>query len=180
MKNPEHRRHLLRLAVIAVLIALPAAAEERAAAERAIAERATAERVAQLSKVTGEVEITRAEDDRVDRAIQLGPRVRGGSVFAGDVVATGAGAVATLVFSDGTRVDLHENTRLTVKEVDLSQLYAEGERDKPIGRTIKLLAGEIYSEIVENPEIATEFETPSGVAAVKGTKISLSVRPRRS
>ena len=83
----------------------------------------------------------------------------------------------TLVFSDGTRVDLKENTRLTIKQVDLSQLFAEGKSDKPIGRTIKLLAGDIFSEIAKNPEIATEFETPSGVAAVKGTRISLSVSP---
>ncbi len=161
MRGPEHRRRL-PAALIAVLIAFPAAAGER---------------VAQLSKVTAEVEITRAEDGRVDRAVQVGPRVRGGSVFAGDVIATGANAGATLVFGDGTRVDLEQNTRLTVKEVDLSRLFAEAKSDKPIGRTIKLLAGDIYSEIVENPEIATEFETPSGVAAVKGTRIKLSVSP---
>lgn len=157
-----HRRPWLTAAVIAALVTFPAGAEER---------------VAQLSKVTGGVEITRAEGGRVDQALQVGPRVRGGSVFAGDVIATGAGASASLIFSDGTRVDLGENTRLTVKEVDLSPLFAQGESDKPIGRTIKLLAGEIYSEIVKNPEIATEFETPSGVAAVKGTKVTLSVSP---
>ena len=161
MKASEFRRHLLLLAAIAGLIALPSAA---------------AEHIAELSQVTGEVEITRAEDGRVDR----GPQVRDGSVFAGDVIATGAGAGATLVFSDGTRVDLRQGTRLTVEKVDLSELFAAGESDKPIGRTIKLLAGEISSEIAENPEIATEFETPSGVAAVKGTKIKLSVRPGRS
>ncbi len=162
MKVQYLHRYLLPAAVIAILIAFPAAAEER---------------VAQLSKVTGGVEITRAEDGRVDQALQMGPRVRGGSVFAGDVIATGAGAGATLVFGDGTRVDMKGNTRLTVKEVDLSQLFAQGKSDKPIGRTIKLLAGDIYSEIAKNPQIATEFETPSGVAAVKGTRITLSVSP---
>ncbi len=155
-------RHVLLAAAAVALIAWPAAAEER---------------VAQLSKVAGEVEITRAEDGRVDQARQMGPRVRGGSVFAGDVIATGAGSAATMVFSDGTRVELKENTRLTVKEVDLSQSFAQGESDKPIGRPIKLLAGDIFSEIVKNPQIATEFETPSGVAAVKGTRITLSVSP---
>ncbi len=155
-------RHFLPALGIAALLAFPAIAEER---------------IAQLSQVAGEVEITRAEDGRVDAARQLGPRVRGGSVFAGDVIATGAGSAATMVFSDGTRVELKENTRLTVKEVDLSQSFAQGESDKPIGRTIKLLAGDIFSEIVKNPQIATEFETPSGVAAVKGTRITLSVSP---
>ncbi len=158
-------RHLLLFAGTLALIALPAIAEER---------------VAQLNKVAGTVEITRAASGQVDQARQMGPRVRGGSVFAGDVIATSAGAAATLVFSDGTLVNLEENTRLTVKTVDLSKLFAEGKTDKPIGRTIKLLAGDIYSEIAKNPEIATEFETPSGVAAVKGTIITLSVSPDAS
>lgn len=174
MQAPEHPRRFLRLAVIAALIVLPAVAEP------AIAERPIAERIAHLSMVTGEVQITRAEDGRIDGVVQLGPRVRSGSVFEGDVVATGVDAGATLVFSDGTHVELQQDTRLTVEEVDFTQLFAAGERPKPIGRTIKLLAGEIYSEIVHNPEIATEFETPSGVAAVKGTKIKLSVRPGKS
>ena len=162
MRNLKMHRWIWPVVVSAMVVASSVAATER---------------VAQLSKVAGEVEITRAEDGRVDPARQVGPRVRGGSVFAGDVVATGAGASATLVFGDGTRVDLEANTRLTIKEVDLSRLYAQGKSDKPIGRTIKLLAGDIYSEIAKNPEIATEFETPSGVAAVKGTRISLSVNP---
>ncbi len=169
MKTNEHL-HLLLAATVAVLVALPAIATERAVAER----------VAQLSTVAGEVQITRAESRRVDRAVQLGPRVRGGSVFAGDVIATGGEGTATLIFSDGTRVDLLPNTRLTIEEVDRSESFDKGEVSKPFGRTIKLLTGEIYSEIAKNPEIATEFETPSGVAAVKGTKISLSVRPRKS
>ncbi len=149
------------LAVLA-LLALPAAAQER---------------VAQLSQVTGEVSITRAEDGRVDQALQVGPRVRGGSVYADDVVATGAGASATMVFSDGSRIELSESTRLTVRGIDLSKLVGGSRADRPIGRRIKLLVGAIYTEIVENPQIATEFETPSGVVAVKGTRIRLSVSP---
>jgi len=160
----KSRQHLLQqvqwVMILASLTALPALAQER---------------VAQLTKVTAEVSITRAEDQRVEQAVQVGSRIRGGSVFGGDLVATGAGASATLVFSDDTRVDLAENTRLAVEEVDLSELVAAGRSDKPIGRRIKLLAGDIYSEIAENPAIATEFETPSGVAAGKGTRIALSV-----
>ncbi len=153
------RRAGLAVAVLAVL-ASPAIGQER---------------VAQLSKAAGGVSITRAADGSVEQARQVGPRVRGGSVFAGDEVATGAGASASMVFSDGTKVDLAEGTTLTVQEVDFSALVAAGERDKPVGRVIKILAGEIYSEIADNPSIATEFETPSGVAAVKGTKISITV-----
>ncbi|MCP3962138.1 MAG: hypothetical protein GY719_30210 [bacterium] len=128
-----------------------------------------------MSKVAGDVEITRAADGAKEQARQVGPRVRGGSVYAGDVVATLGGASATMVFGDGTRVDLSESTSLTVEEVDLSAMVVAGQRDKPLGRRIKILAGDVYSEIVENPGVLTEFETPSGVAAVKGTKLSISV-----
>ncbi len=153
-------------AVFLALLAVPALGQDR---------------VASLSKVSGSVEITRAKDGAKDEARQVGPRVRGGSVFAGDIVATLAGASATMVFGDGTKVDLSESTSLTVREVDLSAMVIAGQRDKPLGRRIKILAGDVYSEIVENPGVLTEFETPSGVAAVKGTKLSISVgRPGES
>lgn len=132
------------------------------------------DRLAQLSKASGEVKITRA-DGSVEEAKQVGPRVRGGSVFAGDVIATGADGSTTVAFSDGTLVDLAASTSITVEEKDLSALVASGKSDRPIGRTIKVLAGDIFSEIADNPSVATEFETPSGVAAVKGTKLSISV-----
>ncbi len=37
-------------------------------------------------------------------------------------------------------------------------MYAAGERDKPIGRRIKILAGDVYSEIADNPEVVTAGE----------------------
>jgi hypothetical protein len=134
-----------------------------------------AERVAQLSEVTGTVKITRADGDAVDEARQMGPRVRNGSVFPGDIVATESGAKATMVFTDGSEVKLDELTSLSVREVDFTKLMAAGEADKPIGRVIQVLAGDIWTHVMPNPEIATEFETPSGVAAVKGTTLTISV-----
>ncbi len=133
------------------------------------------DRVCSLSKASGDVKITRSTDGSVETPTQVGSRVRGGSVFAGDVIATGAGATATVLFGDGTLVDMAESTSISVKETDLSALVAAGQRDRPIGRTIKILAGDIFSEVAKNPSVATEFETPSGVAAVKGTKLSISV-----
>ncbi len=148
------------IALVPLLLALPAAGQDR---------------VAQLSKVSGTVEITRAVDGAKDQARQVGPRVRGGSVYAGDIVATLAEAGATVSFNDGTTLEMAENTSLTIREIDLSAMVLAGQRDKPLGRRIKILAGDVYSEIVENPGLLTEFETPSGVAAVKGTRLSISV-----
>jgi len=133
------------------------------------------ERVAQLSKVDGSVQITRAADGTIDQAQQIGPRVRNGSVFPGDVVSTDPGSTATLVFSDGSQIDLKQKTSLSVRETDLAKLVEAGKSQKPIGRTIKVLAGDIWTHVVPNPQVATEFETPSGVAAVKGTTFTISV-----
>lgn len=147
--------------MVAVLaLALPAAAQER---------------VAQLSEVSGAVTVTRATDGVVDEARQVGPRVHNGSVFGGDVVATGTGATATLVFTDGSEVKLKESTTLSVREVDFSKLMAEGAADKPLGRVIQVTAGDIWTRVVPNPDVATQFETPSGVAAVRGTVLTISV-----
>lgn len=135
---------------------------------------AAEDRVAQLSKTAGEVKITRAADGKAEAARQVGPRVQNGSVFPGDIVQTGAGGNATMLFSDGTQVEMKEKTSLTVREQDL--LATVGKKpEKPIGRKIKVLAGNIWTNVVPNPQIATEFETPSGVAAVKGTTLTISV-----
>jgi hypothetical protein len=135
------------------------------------------DRLAQLTKVSGTVKITRSADGTVDEARQAGPRVLNGSVFGGDVVSTTAGAEATLAFSDGSSVALNESTSLTVQELDRSKLVGSGGIEKPIGRRIKILAGKILADVVPSTTVATEFETPSGVAAVKGTRLVIEVQP---
>ena len=132
------------------------------------------DRVAQLNKVQGRVTVARASSGKVVAARQLGPRVRNGSVFARDVVTTAAAAEAAMVFSDGTLIDLGENTSLAVDAEDLSAL---AKTDKPESRNIRVLAGDRLANVVPNPRVATRFETPSGVAAVKGTVLKIrSVR----
>jgi hypothetical protein len=134
---------------------------------------AAEDRVAQLSKVTGNVTIRR-DGATVDTARQQGPRVMNGSVFAGNEVGTDSGATATMLFTDGTTIDLKEKTRLTVREVEGTPEAVK--EQKRLGRVLKVLAGDVLAHVVANPEVATEFETPNGVAAVKGTKLELSVR----
>ena len=133
------------------------------------------DRVAQLSEVSGAVTVTRAAGGSVDEARQIGPRVQNGSVFTGDVVATGPGATATMVFSDSSVVKLKEKTTLSVRQVDFAKLMAAGQAEKPLGRVIQITTGDIWTHIVPNATVATEFETPSGVAAVKGTTLTISV-----
>jgi hypothetical protein len=132
------------------------------------------DRIAQLSKVGGNVTIRRAAG-AIETAKQQGPRVVNGSIFAGDEIGTDSGASATMLFTDGSTVDLKEKTRLTLREVDHSATVS-AQQPKRFGRVLKVLAGDVLTHVVPNPEIATEFETPSGVAAVKGTTFEISVR----
>jgi hypothetical protein len=133
------------------------------------------DRVAQLSAAEGDVTIKRAADDSVVEVRQIGPRVRNGSVFGKDEVRTGADSSATVLFGDGSHVYLKADTALTIEEQDLSALLESGKAKRPFGRTIRVLAGDAWANIAPNEEVATKFETPNGVAAVKGTRIHIRV-----
>ena len=157
----SRRRIVAWLSLGVFLAALPAAADAQ-------------DRVAQITTAKGSVDITRADDGTVDKARQVGPRVRNGSVYARDVVSTKTEANATIVFSDGSNIRLDEDTSLAIREHKIAAI--EGGLDKPMGRTVKVLAGKIWADVVPSGTIATQFETPTGVAAVKGTSLVLEVR----
>jgi hypothetical protein len=130
-------------------------------------------RVAQLTTVSGKVEIQRADSNKIDVARQLGPRVRNGSVFANDIVSTGPDANAKIVFSDGSEVKLVENTSLSIRESKVPDAGPAGKQ--AVGRTIKVMAGKVLADVIPGGTIITRFETPSGVAAVKGTSLTIEV-----
>ena len=109
-------------------------------------------KVGTLADVNGTVQITRAKDGTIDEPVKKGKRIRKGSVYGGDLIETKAGATARILFTDGTKVDVSPGTRLTVDEVDYSALVAAGKKDKPIGRIVKILVGEIISDIVAEAE----------------------------
>ncbi|MCP3962140.1 MAG: FecR domain-containing protein [bacterium] len=154
-------RSILRSLCVLSLVALamPAVAQER---------------VAQLTRVDGDVRVIRPNGETLE-ARQVGPRVRNGSLFGGDAVRTGAEAAATLIFSDGSQLKLRAETDREMREIDLSLLVDSGRHERPLGRRIKVLAGEVWSQTVASNEVLTEFETPSGVAAVKGTILDVRV-----
>jgi hypothetical protein len=169
LPNPEGNMNFASLKTAGIVVAILLLAAAGAMAQ---------ERAAQLTKVDGPVSITRVTDGSVDQATQMGPRVKNGSVFAGDVVKTDSGAKATLVFSDGSELKLEPQTSLTISEVDLSTVAAAAAEGRTTGRRIKVLAGKVWADVVPGSAILTEFETPSGVAAVKGTSLSIEVEPQ--
>ena len=64
------------------------------------------------------------------------------------------------------------DTSLAIREG--TEVTAQGQQ-ATAGRTIKVLAGKVAAEIIPGGSIATQFETPTGVAAVKGTVLVIEV-----
>lgn len=136
------------------------------------------EMVAQLSQAKGHVTITRAATGEEEAVGQLGPRVRNGSVNAGDLITTHAASRAVVVFSDGSTLEMAENTRIEIIELDRSADVAKGIVSRPLVRRIKLIQGDLWNEVVDNPDVGTELDLPSGLLSVLGTSFSTSVDER--
>jgi len=111
----------------------------------------------------------------VDEARQIGPRVQNGSVFTGDVVATGPGATATMVFSDSSVVKLKEKTTLSGAPGRLRQADGRG----PGGEAARPGDPDHHRRHLDphrpNATVATEFETRAGSPPSRGTTLTISV-----
>ncbi len=86
------------------------------------------------------------------------------TIFTGDTVVTKLGANAALVLDDGSVIALKENTELALK-------------DKQAGKKrsrIKLLLGRLWAKI-KPQDSQLEIETPTAVAAIKGTSVELII-----
>jgi ferric-dicitrate binding protein FerR (iron transport regulator) len=147
MKSPRR--------VMAVLVALAALA---------FATEVRAQVVATVSDFKGDVTINEAAT-RTPRSVAFIPntnRIANGSLITGDEVVTGAGAEATIRFTDGSSIQLAPSTRAAVNEIRLS-----GPR-KAIQRHVKLDAGRIVCDIRPSEAIYTVIRCASGYAGVAG------------
>lgn len=120
---------------------------------------------ATLMDVTGQVEVAspNAPDDW--RAISNGDQVR-----AGQRVRTLSASNATLVFFDGTRTTLDQNSDLTLTRVD-------GDWGKVLRVVLTQNAGEINNSVVPLRGKNSSFivYTPTGAASVHGTNFNVAV-----
>ncbi len=91
------------------------------------------------------------------------PADKGYALEAGDQVRTDSGANATIIFDDGTRINLGPNGSLTLYEATSG------------GTSLKLSIGSLRAWV--NKALSRHFEvrTPTAVCAVRGTEFSVNV-----
>jgi hypothetical protein len=99
------------------------------------------------------------------------PLTIGKAVFAGDRIKTGSNGRAMLVLSDGTQLKLNYLTDITLRDKDI-----QGKASPRGIALIKIALGDLWARVTKK-DSKLEFETPSAVAAVKGTNPVLTVLP---
>ncbi len=113
---------------------------------------------ATISDYFGSVKVLKAGTQnwvRVDQA----PAVLG----VGDQVSTGFLSRATILFKDGSKVELSGSSSFTLDET------------KPGISLMSLLLGVLHAEVTHNPARSFEVRTPTTVCAVRGTNFKIRV-----
>ncbi len=141
------------------------------------------ERVAVVSTFDGEVKI---QHGGVWKTVtRVGNRIKNSAVYNDDTVLTMPGSTAVLIFNDNTRMEVSEDSTLIVSEKQITDKRgqqnfvtpASGTLKKEIVRSIKIKAGGLWAHVTPSKSILTEFETPTGVAAVRGTTVTFHEQP---
>ena len=122
-------------------------------------------RLASAKAVSGQVELRRNGGG----AFQ--PVTLGETVKTGDEIQTGANGRAEFAWADGTRWKLEPNTRLSITRA-ASNSWRKTEQTQ-----FRLDAGKVFVRVVKTlaPGSSFQIETPSAVAAVRGTVWSIEV-----
>jgi len=119
---------------------------------------------ARLTYLEGSVSFTR-DKARLPAELDM-------ALLSGDTVETGKDAQAEVTFDDSSTLDLDPETRFGISE--LAKDSASGQR------TVKtnLLSGELQARIAKLAQNSTfEIESPTSVAAVRGTEFIMAYRP---
>jgi len=123
------------------------------------------QRLAVANKVDGHVEVQRSGRGNFMTLAQDAP------VKTGDVVRSGSDGTAELKWLDGTRVKITPNTQLTLKKTFHNAVKKADQTE------FQLTAGKVFIRIMKALTPASKFtvETPTAVAAVRGTIFSVEV-----
>ncbi|MCD4814394.1 FecR family protein [bacterium] len=117
------------------------------------------ETVATLVVKIGLVKVTRFADGKNEKAYKQM------HLYEGDKIETGELARAALLLHDGSMIKLNENSTM---QLEISVKKSKKNR-------IKLLFGHLWAK-VKKQESNLEIETPSAVAAIKGTMLEILVK----
>jgi len=138
------------------------------------------ERLAVVSEYEGDVKV---EHESIKKTVtRIGNRIRNSAVYEEDSVMTMHDSTADLVFNDNTSLEIDEDTSLTISSREMSgEEKADGGfirqvsgKQSGIVRNIHVKAGKFLANITPSKSVLTEFETPTGVASVRGTAFTLA------
>jgi hypothetical protein len=117
-----------------------------------------------LSVISGSVEV------RDEGASEFRPAEDGETLDIGDAVRTGADSRALITFFEGSTLEMEPETEVTMERL-------EGEEEGGFFTQIGQSLGVTWHRVVEftDPGSAYEVETPSAVAAVRGTLFQAGV-----
>jgi hypothetical protein len=123
------------------------------------------QRIAVADKLKGHVEVQRGAKGRF---AALG---EGGKIKTGDVVRTGSDGSVDFKWTDGTRWKLMPNSQITVRKASYNMVKKSDQRQ------LDLTMGKVFIRIMKalTPASKFEVETPTAVAAVRGTIFSVEV-----
>ncbi len=121
----------------------------------AFAQTQSAKDIAVVLKSAGQVRVSRSQNSAAENA------ARGTRLNSGNVLRTGEDAAAALIFTDDKSIlKMRENSKVSIA----------GQREEDgIIKTIKMEFGQLWAKVTRS-ETPFKIETPSGVAAVKGTQ----------
>lgn len=139
----------------------------------ALLQEADAGKVADIKNFSGDVNVVNAKGE-ARRPKKVGRRLRDVSLFDEDRIATADGAECEVLFPDDSTLTLKAKSEIQILEKSLPKATPDG---KTIGRRIRLLVGDMVTQVVPNKNVQTDFETPSGTAAVRGTGVVFHVDP---
>ncbi len=138
------------------------------------------DRLAVVSKYTGKVNV---RHNLMNKPVMtVGNRIRNASVYNRDTVTTGSASTANLVFNDNTSFDISESSSILIG-TKLMTGRDRAERkffrkiaiaEQKIVRSINVNMGKLIANITPSKSILTEFETATGIATVRGTKLDIS------
>jgi hypothetical protein len=138
------------------------------------------DRLAVVSKYTGKVNVR--HNLMVKPVTSIGNRIRNSAVYNKDTVITKPASTANLVFNDNTTVEISEESNISIDtktvtdrdraERKFTKKASIAQQD--IVRNINVKMGKLLANITPSKSVLTEFETPTGVASVRGTELDIS------
>lgn len=146
MNGKFKNRHLLFMAAFFVVTLTPALS--------------LAESVATLTFVRGNVDVLKKSEKRAV------PVKKGAKLNVGDIVRTKSQSRAQITFTDGSKVNMAQKSRVEIKEFSYKP---EKKQRKSLLRTFRGKIRALIPRFFLGDDSKFEVETPTAVAAVRGT-----------